>query len=398
MILPGRAGRYTQCGSVRCFDPKPLPPDPPLEMDEHLLLALSAADRALARLDGATTTLPDPDLFVYAFMRQEAVLSSQIEGTQASLDDLFEYEAAAEATRPDYDILEVVNYLEAMRWGLEQLPRLPVSARLIKGLHSHLLAEGRGSERSPGAFRENQNWIGPPGCGLEEATFVPPAAPLMRPAIHAWESYMHTTSNVPILIKCALVHAQFETIHPFWDGNGRLGRMIVTLLLCSEHVLRHPVLYLSLFFKQNRQIYYDLLQRIRDDGDWERWVMFFLRGVETTSQTAHRTALRILELHKKIAKDAAEDFTSSKAPILTDRLFRSPYITARRVADMLEVTPPTAYKLIMEFQKRGYIEQLQNPQRPRIFAFRPYLDILHESVDDLTEVIQDEDYLVTNPV
>lgn len=396
MIYPGRAGAYTTYGGMRCFAPKPLPPDPPLEMDEEMLEALSSADRALARLDGATTTLPDPDLFVYAFMRQEAVLSSQIEGTQASLDDLFEYEAASEAAQADYDVLEVINYLNAINWGLSELPRLPLSLRLIKEIHRRLLQGVRGTERSPGTFRENQNWIGPPGCNLDNAIFVPPAVPLMGPALNDWEAYLHTASRTPILIKSALIHAQFETIHPFWDGNGPLGRMIVTLFLCSEGVLTHPVLYLSLFFKKNRDAYYNLLQRVRDEGDWESWVIFFLRGVYSTSQIAYKTAFRILTLRDNIAKDAAENFPSGKASILAENLFRNPYLTIKRVTQILDVSFPTASKLVATFEEHGYLHNLRAAKRQRIFAFRPYLDILHESIDDLTGVIPGEDHLVTN--
>lgn len=234
---------------------------------------MSAADRALARLDGATVNLPNPDLFVYAFMRQEAVLSSQIEGTQASLEDVLQYEAGTAGANDD--LTEVINYLNAIKWGLDELKALPVCLRLVKGLHARLLAEGRGSDKSPGEFRQNQNWIGPPGTPIEKATFVPPAVPLMERALADWEKFVAEERGMPPLIKCAVAHAQFETIHPFWDGNGRLGRMIITLLLCSEKVLARPILYLSLFFKKNREEYYRRLQSIRDAGDWEGWVLFF---------------------------------------------------------------------------------------------------------------------------
>jgi Fic family protein len=222
-----RTGSYVSFGSLRCFDPRPLPPDPPIRIDGELAVALSEADRALARLDGATLTLPDPDLFVYAFMRQEAVLSSQIEGTQASLDDLLEFESGAERGAVTADVIEVVRYLDATRWALAELPRTPVSLRLIKEMHRRLLSEGRGAERAPGEFRRNQNWIGPPGCSIEEASFVPPAVPLMDRALNELEAFIHSSEAVlPPLIRFGLVHSQFETIHPFWDGNGRLGRML----------------------------------------------------------------------------------------------------------------------------------------------------------------------------
>lgn len=395
MILEGRAGTYTKYGGVRCFDPKSLPPNPPLEISEEFLVALSAADRALARLDGATTTLPDPELFVFAFMRQEAVLSSQIEGTQASLDDLLEFEADASlAGKPD-DLAEVINYLKAMRWALGQLPSLPVSLRLIRGIHQRLLASGRGSERAPGEFRQHQNWIGAAGCSIEDAAFVPPAVPLMGQALSNWEIFLHSEKRTPPLIKCALAHAQFETIHPFSDGNGRLGRMIVTLLLCSEGVLAQPVLYLSLFFKQHREEYYERLQATRDAGDWESWVLFFLRGVTATSKAALKGALQINQLREKMLVDVSQNIKSNRGTPFVSTLFKAPYVSNNFVADALDVSFPTAAKLVNEFQKLGYLTSVGEGKRDRRYAFQPYLDILHESIDDLTGVIDGEDLLVT---
>lgn len=396
MILRGRSGDYTTIGGIKCFRPKPLPPDPPLEWKPELQIALSAADRALARLDGATVTLPNSDLFVYAFMRQEAVLSSQIEGTQASLEDVLEYEASADSMRKTDDLTEVINYLGAMDWGLKQLPKLPVSCRLIRGIHRILLREGRGSDKSPGEFRENQNWIGEPGCPIEEASFVPPAVPVMRQAISRWEKFINENQELPPLVKCAVVHAQFETIHPFWDGNGRLGRMIVTLMLCSEGILAKPILYLSLFFKQNREEYYDLLQRTRDEGDWERWVLFFLRGVTATSRAALETATKIMTLREELISASTRISRSKKAWSFGEMLFKSPYLAVGRAAEMLDITYPTANTLIADFENAGYLVQASERAWGRIFAFKPYLDILHEGAGDLTGVIGGKDYLATN--
>lgn len=396
MISPNRAGQYTaSSGGLRAFSPKPLPPDPPLDMSPQMLVALSAADRALARLDGATSILPNPDLFVYAFMRQEAVLSSQIEGTQASLEDVLEFEAAADDIHRTDDITEIVNYLTAMRWGLEQLPKLPVSLRLIKGLHEKLLAEGRGTERAPGQFRTNQNWIGPPGCSIEDATYVPPAVPQMHDALQQWEEFLHAASDMPPLIKCALAHAQFETIHPFYDGNGRLGRMIVTFLLCSDEILSQPLLYLSLFFKQHRDEYYRLLQAIRDEGTWEEWILFFLRGVTVTSRSALLSARNITTLHENLRAVGAEISRSPKMNPLIDELFAQPYVTVRAVQDMVQVTYPTANTLVSNLEKAGILSLVRDVERNRIYAFRPYLDLLHEAADELTGVIDGEDYLAT---
>ena len=365
-------------------------------MTPELSLALSSADRALARLDGATLNLPNPNLFVYGFMRQEAVLSSQIEGTQASLQDVLEYEARGDSIGKTDDLTDVLNYLTAMRWGLEELKEIPVCLRLIKGLHARLLAEGRGSDRSPGEFRNDQNWIGAPGYAIEEATYVPPAVTVMQEALNQWERFLHEEKRLPPLIKCALVHAQFETIHPFWDGNGRLGRMIVTFLLCSERILAQPLLYLSLFFKKHREDYYALLQATRDDGNWEDWIIFFLRGVSVTSKIALQAAYEITKLRDRLLKDAHGNMRSRKASLLADKLFESPYLTVPKVTTMIDASYPTANSVVDEYQDAGYLDQVGSGQRDRVFAFTPYLDILHETADDLTGVISGEDYLITN--
>ncbi|MBK1667873.1 hypothetical protein CKO28_07475 [Rhodovibrio sodomensis] len=395
MKLPGRAGAYDKLGRQRRFIPKPLPPSPPLEMNQELTWALSAADRALARLDGATLYLLNPDLFVYAFMRQEAVLSSQIEGTQASIEDVLEFESGTELEKT-LDITEVINYLSAMDYGLDELNRLPVCARLMRGLHARLLSEGRGSEKNPGEFRENQNWIGPPGCSIEEATFVPPPVDVMLTAISDWETFVNEEIQIPPLIKCALAHAQFETIHPFWDGNGRLGRMAITLILCSEKVLSRPILYLSLFFKQHRDEYYRLLQAVRDDGDWESWVIFFLRGVTTTSRAALKTSYDITTLRESMLEKARTDMRSGKASTFAETLFSRPYLKIPQVKDALGITYPTANSLVREFEDFGFVKKVRGGSRDRVYAFTPYLDILHEAAGDLTGIIGSEDYLITN--
>jgi len=365
-------------------------------MTEEMVVAMSSADRALARLDGAALNLPNPDLFVYAFMRQEAVLSSQIEGTQASLEDVLEYEANEEGVEKTDDITEVINYLDAMDWGLGQLPELPICLRLIKGIHSRLLKDGRGSEKTPGEFRENQNWIGPAGCSIQDATYVPPAVPLMTEALKHWEEFIAQDQKLPPLIKCAYAHAQFETIHPFWDGNGRLGRMIITLLLCNQGVLLKPILYLSLFFKQNRSEYYRLLQGTRDDGNWEDWVIFFLRGVTSTSRAALKTTNSITQLRESLLRSTQVDMSSKKAPALAEILFKNPYLTISKVRKLLDVSYPTASSIVEQFESTGFLQKVKGDQRDRVFGFKPYLDILHEGAGDLTGVISGEDYLITN--
>jgi Fic family protein len=248
-----------------------------------MLGALSRADRALGRLDGATETLPNPDLFVFMYVRKEAVLSSQIEGTQASLLDVLEVEAQLTTYNP-FDVEEVINYVGAMNHGLTRLATLPVSLRLIREVHARLLAGVRGSQSNPGEFRRVQNHIGPPGCSLEQARFVPPPPNQLHECLADLERFIHAEDEIPVLIRVGLIHAQFETIHPFLDGNGRVGRLLITLLLCDREILRRPLLYISYYFKRNRTEYYDRLQRVRDYRDWEGWITFFLRGVFEVAQ------------------------------------------------------------------------------------------------------------------
>lgn len=380
-ILQERTGRYAiSGGGIRQFLPRPLPPNPPLRLDKTLVLALSRADRALARLDGMASVLPNPDWFVYGFMRQEALLSSQIEGTEASLEEVLAYEAAPSGIAMTDDIGEVINYIEAMKWGLQQLDKLPVSLRLIRGLHHRLLKTGRGSDRRPGEFRQMQNWIGAArGAPIEEAIFVPPPPAPMVEALEAWERFIHEGEPTPPLVKCALVHAQFETIHPFLNGNGRLGRMIITFLLCSEKVLQHPILYLSLFFKRHRDEYYERLQAIRDRGDWEQWVLFFLRGVAETSDAAVASAQKIIKLRERVQLAAQRDMRGAKASALAFILFQSPYLTTTMAASTLATTFPTAGKLIDQFEAQGFLAKVPGRRRGRLYAFRPYLDILRDS-------------------
>ena len=294
-----RAGKYIlQPMGYKTFIPKPLPPDPFLEMDNELITLLSKADRALARLDGMTETLPNPDLFVAMYVRKEAVLSSQIEGTQASLEDLLEFEAEAELPNIE-DISEVVNYIAAMNHGLIRLEQLSLSLRLLKEIHSKLLQGVRGSNRNPGEFRGTQNFIGKSSkVSIESAAFVPPPPLEMQKALSELEKYFYDTKDIPPLIKVGLMHVQFETIHPFLDGNGRMGRLLITFYLCQQKVIRRPLLYLSHYFKRNRSKYYQLLQNVRDKGDWETWMKFFLTGIYEVSTSATDKARKILQLRE----------------------------------------------------------------------------------------------------
>lgn len=267
-----RAGRYIrQPSGYRAFIPAALPPQPPVDITDDLQLLLSDADRALGRLDGSIQILPDADIFVLMYVRKEAVLSSQIEGTQSSLQDLLAAEAKISAPNRPNDVPELVHYVGAMNYGLDRLSTLPVSTRLIREIHAELLQGVRGSHLTPGELRTTQNWIGPAGCTLNEAGFVPPPPSELEQAMSRLERFIHYDTELPLLIKIGLVHAQFETIHPFLDGNGRVGRLLITFLLCEQNVLTKPVLYLSYFFKQHRQQYYEELQAVRDAGTWERW-------------------------------------------------------------------------------------------------------------------------------
>ena len=297
-LRPGRFIETPVAGEVvRAFVPSPLPPVPPIDV-LALLDRLSLAERALGRLDGITTLLPRQELFLYMYVRKEAVLSSQIEGTQSTLSDLLRFETEAQTGAPIDDIREVSNYVDAMMYGLERLGSLPLSLRLIREMHARLLHDGRGGTKSPGEFRRTQNWIG--GTRPGNALFVPPPVSELDACLDALERFMHEdASRLPALIKAGLLHVQFETIHPFLDGNGRIGRLLVTLYLCAHGALRKPLLYLSLYLKTHRADYYRLLQEVREHGAWEAWLEFFLAGVAETANQAFDAATRIVALFKQ---------------------------------------------------------------------------------------------------
>ena len=372
-----RSGAFVrQPTGYSAFIPKPLPPDPPIYLDAEMLELLSLADRALGRLDGSTEVLPNPELFLAMYVRQEAVLSSQIEGTQASLLDILEYEAdAARESRPS-DVGEIVNYVRAMTRGMELLDTLPLSLRLIREIHAELLRDGRGSHYQPGEFRTSQNWIGPSGATIERATFVPPPPYEMNQAMGDLERFIHDPRPLPILLKCGLVHAQFETIHPFLDGNGRMGRLLITFLLIERGILHRPLLYLSYFFKRHRDEYYDLLQGVRLKGDWESWLKFFLRAVEEVGNAATETARQILRLREEHRELIRQRGTSrANAEHLLERLFEKPIMSVQQAAALLEVSYPTANNLIAQFVQLGVLEETTGSARKRIFAYQKYLNL-----------------------
>jgi Fic family protein len=379
--MAGRLGTYFETAAagetVRAYLPPPLPPDPPLRLP-GLLERLSAADRALGRLDAISLLLPDKELFLYMYVRKEAVLSSQIEGTQSSLNDLLRYETDAAAGAPVDDISEVSNYVSAMLHGLELMKTLPLSLRLIREMHAVLLGSGRGSAMAPGAFRTTQNWIG--GTRPGNAAYVPPPPHLLLPALDQFEKFIHAeTPSIPPLIKAGLLHVQFESIHPFLDGNGRLGRLLVTLFLCAQGVLREPMLYLSLYFKTRRADYYRLLQEVRERGAWEAWLEFFLEGVAETANQAFETALGIADLfakdRKRILDSAAR---ASSALVVHDALKASPFATSAALVGRTGLTMPTVNSALEQLQTLGIVEEITGKRRGRVFAYRQYLSVLQD--------------------
>ncbi|RVT41769.1 Fic family protein [Sphingobium algorifonticola] len=376
-----RAGRYVlQPQGYRAFIPAPLPPVPPIVTDDGLTTALSNADRALGRLDGSIETLPDPELFLSMFVRKEAVLSSQIEGTQASLSDVVKAEAAVlDRARPS-DVREVQNYIVSMREGVALLDSLPISTRLISKLHGILMRDVRGQHQLPGDIRTSQNWIGAAGCGLGNALFVPPPHHALSSCLGNLENFIHDESRMPVLIKAGLIHGQFETIHPFLDGNGRLGRLLITLYLVEKKILSQPVLYLSYFFKENRQEYYQRLQAIRDAGDWEGWLLFFLNGVASVANLAAETAKRVLRLREEDRQLVINNFDrSASLPLrVLDRLYKLPVIQPNMVAREHATTYQTANAIIATLERIGLLTEVTGQKRNRVYVYERYMALFND--------------------
>ena len=374
-----RAGKYvSQPTEYRAFEPAPLPPEPPVRFNSDLQRLLSEADRALGRLDGSVLTLPNPDLFVFMYVRKEAVLSSQIEGTQSSLQDLL----AAEAQLFDHvprDVDEVVNYVRAMNHGLERLAHLPISVRLITEIHAVLLKDVRGGRLQPGELRTSQNWIGPAGCTLATAAFVPPPPHVVSAALGALEHFLHHDTELPPLVKIALAHVQFETIHPFLDGNGRIGRLLITFLLTEGAILRKPVLYLSHYFKQHRQEYYEQLQAVRDRGDWEAWLRFFLRGVIDVAAEAAETARRILEMreaHRAAITQRLGRGAANGHKVL-DSLFDRPIVSVKDVERLTGTTYTAANTAVARLVEIGVLQEFTGHARNRRYRYAPYIALFN---------------------
>lgn len=345
---------------------------------------LSRADRALGRLDGSIQTLPHPDLFVYMYVRKEAVLSSQIEGTQSSLQDVLAAEAKILAPDRPQDVDEVVNYVRAMNYGLRRLSELPVSVRLIREIHAHLLHGVRGSHLTPGEVRTSQNWIGPGGCSLNEATFVPPPPHEVAQHLADLERFVHSETPLPILISIGLAHAQFETIHPFLDGNGRVGRLLITFLLCEQEILLKPVLYLSHYFKRHRQEYYDQLQSVRDRGTWEEWLTFFLRGIVEVSNQATETARRILTLRESHRQTITDGFgrAAGNGHRVLEHLYEHSIVSVNDVETLTGTTYQAANQLVSKFVESALLQEFTGQARNRKFVYRSYIDLFREDMEE----------------
>ena len=381
-----RLGRFVETPvageTVRAFVPPPLPPTPPVDV-LGLLERLSLAERALGRLDGITMLLPRQELFLYMYVRKEAVLSSQIEGTQSTLSDLLRFETEAQAGQPIDDIREVSNYVDAMIYGLERLEALPLSLRLIREMHARLLQSGRGGIKSPGEFRRSQNWIG--GTRPGNALFVPPPVTELGACLDALERFMHEKeSKLPALVKAGLLHVQFETIHPFLDGNGRIGRLLVTLYLCVHGVLRKPLLYLSLYLKVHRADYYRLLQEVRERGAWEAWLEFFLEGVAETANQAFDAATRIVDLFKEDRERITADSGRAGSALRVHELLQqNPFLAANQVVERTGLTAPTVNAALADLERLGIVEEVTGRRHGRVFRYRGYLAILNEGTDPL---------------
>ncbi len=377
------AGRLVRAGpgdaAYWAFVPHPLPPD--LPPDAELMLASADAAYALGELAALGRTIANPHLLIGPFVRREAVLSSRIEGTQADIADLYAYEAGQmafpqlAATHPVDDLREVANYVAALEYGLTRLQSLPVSLRLIRELHDRLMRGVCGEHATPGEFRRSQNWIGRPGCSLNEAEYVPPPPAEMLAALDAFEKYLHTDDVQPRLVRLAFIHQQFEAIHPFLDGNGRIGRLLISLLLVEWGLLPLPLLYLSAYFEQERRSYYDLLWRVNADGDWRSWALFFLHGVAEQARDASARAKRLQDLQAEWRTHIMHERAPALTLVLIDELFRSPMVTIPHVAKLLGVTYHSAQRHVERLLHAGILTQVSDQSAGKLFSAREILEI-----------------------
>jgi len=371
-----RSGKYINqlIGDLqyKAFAPNFLPFE--IKIDNELEGLLSKADLALGRLDGIAETLPDVDFFILMYVRKEATLSSQVEGTQATFADVLKAEAKIESLEIHKDVDEVLNYIKAMNYGLERLKNFPLSLRLIKEIHKILLTGVRGEGREPGEFRTTQNWIG--GPNIQRASFVPPPPQEIMPLLDNFEKFLHDKSPLPILIKTGLLHAQFENIHPFLDGNGRIGRLLITFYLCQQKVLDKPLLYLSDFFKKHRQEYYDRLNAVHEKDDIEGWLKFFLEGVAITAEEAVETSKKILKLREKdLEKIFSLGRSIPKATLVFNFLFHSPLITIKDVEKITGLKNPNALALVNKLTKFEILKEITGRKRNKVFAYQQYIKL-----------------------
>lgn len=374
-----RAGRFIQQpGGYKTFKPCSMFPTPQINYDSEMMKLLSEADRKLGRLDGITQIVPNPELFVAMYIKKEALLSAQIEGTQASMSDLLE---SNDKIKKSEDIADVINYISALYYGLKRIKEIPLSLRLLREIHKILLSSGRGSHKNPGEFRTDSNWIGPERCTINEAVYVSPTVPDMKESLYDLEDFFHREDELPILIKIAIIHSQFETIHPFNDGNGRMGRLLITFLLCKNNILSKPLLYLSYYFKQNRLEYYEQLMNVRINGDWERWIKFFLRGVAEVSDKATQTGKDIFELKNKY-ETVLDEIGNANAKQLLEYIFECPFISKSEVKEHLNISYPTASKIVKSFCELGILnDTTPEKKRNKIYKFTEYMDILDQGTE-----------------
>lgn len=374
-VIPAGEGK----GRYSAFVPSPLPPK--ISLGLELLKSLSEADYALGRLAGLGHNIPNPALLIRPFMRKEAVLSSRIEGTQADLKDVMFLEAVQQSLpgfepKPTSDAQEVLNYVKALEWTLAQLDEFPMSLRLIREAHRRLVAGVRGDYAAPGEFRSTQNWIGPAGCTLEQATYVPPPPHEMQDALAAFERYLHSGNSYPALIRLGLIHYHFEAIHPFIDGNGRVGRLLLTVLLCQWDLLPQPLLYLSAFFERHRDEYYALLLAVSEQGHWEAWLRFFLKGVAEQAVAATTTAARLLDLKRALTGRVSQASTSAQALRLVDELFSTPILTIKQAAGLLESNYQATRRAIYTLVELGVLNEAPARKRPKVFVAEEILRVL----------------------
>lgn len=372
--------RLGAASSYTAFVPPPLPTS--VDLSEEAIALLSDADRALGELNGVSRLISNVNLLVAPFMRREAVLSSRIEGTEASLTDVLAMEAGASErvrVRRD-DTQEVVNYVRSMEYGIERLSDLPMSLRLVRELHERLLRDIRGNYSTPGQFRTSQNWIGEPGCTLNEATFVPPPADQMLDCLTAWELFLHADDlSMPPLVQCALMHYQFEAIHPFLDGNGRVGRLLISLFLVHRNIIRFPLLTLSGFFHEHRSSYLDELLHCSQTGEFEPWVRFFLRATREQARHAADMAGRVADLHSDFRARLHAVGATPTAHTLLERLMEMPVTTGPRITELLDVTLPTAYRALEALEQANIVEEITGHQRNRIWAVGELMNVLEAS-------------------